>query len=412
MASNRVSTAYVEVVGSGVASNRVSTAYAEVVGSGVPKNRVSTAYAEVIGSGVPKNRISTAYVELIGDPAPPFTPVTARSFAASRATAVLNTGTLVIRPAAAGSFAASRGQSFSVAAGVNLRPERWRSFSMSSARAAPPITNPVIVSLRTRSFAAARSAAGIVTNPGVRIVASQSTARSRGAAAFGFSASPTVSGRSFASSSASAGARLKLVTPFPVLPGLGWSVHRRPTFDTIVAPHPSGAEVRSALWSAPLWEFELSYDGLAGDARFPGLGTQSLQALMGFYLSCGGTRRTFVFIDPDFSSLTRAAIGVGDGVTTVFPLTRAIGGFVEPISWSLGVSEVLVAGSLVSGWSQVAPVSIALGAPPAAGLIVAATFNYGFACRFMDDTLDFDEFMLNLWQLKSLKFRQVRAPVL
>ena len=40
--------------------------------------------------------------------------------------------------------------------------------------------------------------------------------------------------------------------------------------------------------------------------------------------------------------------------------------------------------------------------------MISADFSYGFMCRFLEDTLDFEEFMDNLWQLKSLKFRQVR----
>jgi len=40
--------------------------------------------------------------------------------------------------------------------------------------------------------------------------------------------------------------------------------------------------------------------------------------------------------------------------------------------------------------------------------VISADFSYGFLCRFLEDTLDFEEFMDNLWSLKSLKFRQVR----
>ena len=54
------------------------------------------------------------------------------------------------------------------------------------------------------------------------------------------------------------------------------------------------------------------------------------------------------------------------------------------------------------------PTAVQLATPPASSALVAATFTYGFVCRFLDDTLDFEEFMFNLWQLKSFKFRQVR----
>ena len=194
----------------------------------------------------------------------------------------------------------------------------------------------------------------------------------------------------------------------PFLPGLGWSVHRRPTFDTIVAPHPSGAEVRLALWQNALWEFELSYDALASNAAYPGVWTDTLQTLMGFYLARGGARGSFLFIDPDFNSMTGQGIGAGDGTTVAFSFVRTFGGQIEPIGWVTAVAAVYLNGvATASGWT-VSGNTITFASPPASGVVISADFSYGFVCRFLEDTLDFEEFMDNLWQLKSLKFRQVR----
>ena len=192
-------------------------------------------------------------------------------------------------------------------------------------------------------------------------------------------------------------------------PASAGSVHRRPTFDTIVATHPSGAEVRLALWQNCLWEFELSYDALASNAAYPGAGNQTLQTLMGFYLARGGQRGTFLFIDPDFNAMVGQGIGAGDGTTIVFPFYRVVrrpGG----------------AGQLGDGGRRDLPrrrrAAVGMDGqrqrrspsppPPASGVVISADFSYGFICRFLEDTLDFEEFMDNLWQLKSLKFRQVR----
>jgi hypothetical protein len=60
-----------------------------------------------------------------------------------------------------------------------------------------------------------------------------------------------------------------------------------------------------------------------------------------------------------------------------------------------------------SGW-KVSGNVITFDAAPASGVVISADFSYGFLCRFLEDTLDFEEFMDNLWSLKSLKFRQVR----
>jgi uncharacterized protein (TIGR02217 family) len=202
-----------------------------------------------------------------------------------------------------------------------------------------------------------------------------------------------------------------LVTPpgaLPFLPGLGWSVHRRPTFDTITVTHASGAEVRLALWTDALWEFELSYDALASNAAYPGAGNQTLQTLMGFYLARGGQRGSFLFIDPDFNTMVGQGIGAGDGTTVAFQFVRVFGGQVEAVSWVTGVDAIYLDGvPTPSGW-QVAGSEITFASAPASGVVISADFRYGFICRFLEDMIDFEQFMDNLWQLKSLKFRQVR----
>jgi len=45
---------------------------------------------------------------------------------------------------------------------------------------------------------------------------------------------------------------------------------------------------------------------------------------------------------------------------------------------------------------------------PGSGVTVSADFSYAFNCRFLDDQMDFEEFMSNLWKLDSMKFRSVK----
>ena len=40
-------------------------------------------------------------------------------------------------------------------------------------------------------------------------------------------------------------------------------------------------------------------------------------------------------------------------------------------------------------------------------MVISADFSYAFNCRFLDDQMDFEEFMSNLWKLESMKFRSV-----
>jgi hypothetical protein len=205
-----------------------------------------------------------------------------------------------------------------------------------------------------------------------------------------------------------------LTTPpnFPALPGQGWSVHKKPTFSTLVASHVSGREVRDALYVNPIWEFELVFDGLDGSAsgQYPGLGAQSLQSLMGLFLQCQGQFGTFLYTDPTDNAVSGQNIATGDGATKTFAFARTLGGFLEPVGWVTNVSQVTIGGvAQSSGWSLTTPNSLVFTSAPANGSLIGWSGSYAFQCRFDDDTEDFEQFMQNLWTVQSLKFRSVRA---
>ncbi len=121
---------------------------------------------------------------------------------------------------------------------------------------------------------------------------------------------------------------------FPPLAGQGWSVHKKPTFATIVASHVSGREVRDASYANPIWQFELTFNGLDGTSsgQYGGLGASSLQSLMGLYLQCQGQYAAFLYYDPSDYAVSSQPFGTGDGTTTTFQLQRSLGGFSEPIT--------------------------------------------------------------------------------
>ena len=198
---------------------------------------------------------------------------------------------------------------------------------------------------------------------------------------------------------------------FPALAGQGWSVHKKPLFSTLVASHVSGREVRDPLYQNPIWQFELSFDGLGSDSlSYPGVGAQSLQGLLGFFLQCQGQYATFLYVDPTDNMVTNQVIATGDGVTTAFTFSRLLGGFLEPVGWVTSVSQLSVGGvAQSSGWSLDPPNGLAFANAPASGAPILASFSYAFECRFEDDSVDFEQFMQNLWRVDSLKFRSVRT---
>jgi uncharacterized protein (TIGR02217 family) len=205
-----------------------------------------------------------------------------------------------------------------------------------------------------------------------------------------------------------------MTTPpsLPALPGLSWSRKKKPGFSTRVASHASGREVRVALMSYPLYEFEAVYAGLTSSASaFAGLGATSLQSLMGFFLQLQGQFGSFLYADPDDNTVTGQGIGVGDGTTLAFEFSRALGGFAEPVGWVTAIASVYLNGAVQSGasYSLTTPNILTFSAAPGAGVVVTADFSYAFQCRFLDDQMEFEEFMSNLWKLESMKFRSVKS---
>jgi hypothetical protein len=205
-----------------------------------------------------------------------------------------------------------------------------------------------------------------------------------------------------------------MTTPpsLPGLAGLSWSRHKKPGFSTRVASHVSGREVRVPLMTYPLYEFEAMYSGLASSptAAFAGLGASSLQSLMGFFLQLQGQFGTFLYVDPDDNAVTGQALATGDGSTTSFTMMRSLGGFLEPVGWVTAVAHVYLNGTLQSssGYSLNTPNALVFTSAPASGATVSADFSYAFNCRFLDDQMDFEEFMAGLWRLGSMKFRSVK----
>ncbi len=202
-----------------------------------------------------------------------------------------------------------------------------------------------------------------------------------------------------------------MATPpaLPSVPGLTWSRHKSPKFNTRVAGHVSGREVRVALMNYPLYEFEAVYNGLASQGSLTaGLGSATLESLMGFFLQLQGQFGTFLYTDPDDNTVAGQGIGVGDGSTTDFLMVRTLGGFSEPVGWVTSIAQVRVAGTPASV-TLLAPNTIRFASAPAASAAIAADFSYAFNCRFLDDDMDFEEFMSALWRLGSMKFRSIKA---
>lgn len=193
---------------------------------------------------------------------------------------------------------------------------------------------------------------------------------------------------------------------FPSFPGLTWNIIRRPRWSTVTKKSVSGREFRSAQFSYPLWEYKLSFEVLRARSALP-----EMQQLAAFFNARQGSFDDFLYSDPDDNSVTLQGFGMGNGSTTQFQLVRAFGGYTEPV-FSLnsapliyvnGVLQTVTTNYTVSSTGLVTFVT-----PPGNGLALTWSGTYYWRVRFMQDAIDFNQFMRQLWELKTLEFTTVK----
>jgi Conserved hypothetical protein 2217 (DUF2460). len=257
---------------------------------------------------------------------------------------------------------------------------------------------------------------------------------------------------------------------FPAMPGLRWNVTRTPQFNTTVSRHTSGREARVSNFAHPLWKWEMEYEFLR-----EGNGYAELETLCGFFLQRQGQFDTFLYADPTESNvrvpnttvnngtgaqtvftisaqpqhvfvngveqfapawtatsttLTFASapangaliistdstiIGLTDGATNQFTLTKTWGGYTEPVGYlDASTLQVYVNGVAtlssdpVNPWSLATPNTLIFNVPPAANKVITAAYTWYYRVRFGEDAQDYDNFLWQLWQLKKLTLEMTK----
>jgi hypothetical protein len=201
---------------------------------------------------------------------------------------------------------------------------------------------------------------------------------------------------------------------YPTLPGLGYSVIKRPRFYGGIGKSATGREVRVAYAVNPTWEWDLTYDYLPDQQTDSSATASDLKELIGFFLSQTGTLQAFRFLDPDDNQVSGQLIGETDGVTTAWVLQRSFGGSsgvgTEPIGW-LNTDlafNVYLDGALQDPASYDRLLTagvfqqIRFHATPAAGKVISVDMHYYFSVRFSADTYDFEKFMDKLWSTQTI----------
>lgn len=262
------------------------------------------------------------------------------------------------------------------------------------------------------------------------------------------------------------------------LPGLAFSVHKKPGFKTNIKESVSGTEVRNKMAQYPRWDFELNYEFLEDRSG----AESSLKTLLGFFLEMGGSFESWLFKDPDDYLVVNGFCSETDGVTTQFPFCRTMGNFrelvgqvdeantvtlfltveeassipVTPGPYTVTVAEAVsfiedlgvikdgvtvmtrVPSAPAAGQYSVAagvytfnsadqgdaieityryeidsadytvtmPNQVVFDSAPPEGLL-SASFQFFFACRFLEDQMDFEKFYDKLWSLQECSFKSV-----
>lgn len=201
---------------------------------------------------------------------------------------------------------------------------------------------------------------------------------------------------------------------YPDLPGLAYSVIKRPKWFTGVATSTTGREVRVAYAQNPLWEWDLTYDYLPDQRTASSASNSDLKTLLGFYLSVQGGFNAFRFRDPDDHSVTGQLLGTTDGTNTTWVLIRGFGGAdgagVEPVGWIDDTQpfNIYLNGTLVdpSTYDLLTTIGVLqqvrFHTAPSTGQTLTCDMSYFYSVRFKDDTYDFEKFMDKLWSTHTV----------
>lgn len=195
---------------------------------------------------------------------------------------------------------------------------------------------------------------------------------------------------------------------FPQLPGQDFMVARSPEWSTTILKAASGREIRSSIWSAPIYNFEVKHNLLRAKQSIP-----EVQKLMAFYNACLGSLGVFYYLDPEDYQVTDEPTGTGDGSTQTFQVMRMQAkGTVyqnpEPVHafWQTPVFKV--AGSEVDAWTMSTTGQVTFTSPPANGAAITWTGKFLYLCRFDQDKLDLDQIASLFWENQGLKFVSVK----
>ena len=185
----------------------------------------------------------------------------------------------------------------------------------------------------------------------------------------------------------------------PSLPGLSWSVFKKPKFNTAVQTSASQSELRASFSATPIYEYSLTYDVIRDTAAH-----DELRTMAGFFMARRGRFDSFLFNDSSDNAATDQLFGVGDGLEVEFQLVRSYGGFTEKVANGLTITQVTVDNSPTTAYTVSPTGLVTMNSAAGAGQLLRWSGTYAYRCRFKADLAEFENFMRNLWSNKAVEF--------
>ncbi len=187
-------------------------------------------------------------------------------------------------------------------------------------------------------------------------------------------------------------------------------------FSTHVVTTLSGHERRNSDWADARTSYDVS-PGVRGEAE---LGT-----LLSFFRARRGVAIGFRFHDPfDNSSngmiaaptAQDQAIGIGDGLQTIFPLVKIYGGgnaaqerrITRPVAGSVLVA---VGGIAVTGWTLGEGGKIIFDTAPVTGAAVTAGFRFDVPVRFANDQIEINRATFGAGDMPSVPLVEIKEAL-
>jgi hypothetical protein len=190
---------------------------------------------------------------------------------------------------------------------------------------------------------------------------------------------------------------------FPSLIGLAWPVPRTAKWSGSKNDALSGKRVRTTYMTYPIYAYEFKFSVLR-------TASQEWQNLEGFIDQVFGAASMWLYNDPNDNVVSNQGFGQGDGATTTFQLVRTLGGFTAPVFFPNIITDIKVAGTPTVAYTLPGLGIVSFNSAPAAGAALTWDGTFYWPCRFDDEAFGFENFMQNLFRMKSLHFSTEKLP--